>query len=66
MDLNSIGIMDSFNLAWKLNLIEKGFANRSILNTYVHERKAVAEQVCGTNCKAAHVAFQLIAYDDIT
>ncbi|GAB5588214.1 hypothetical protein Unana1_03114 [Umbelopsis nana] len=49
------GIMDSFNLAWKLNLIEKGFANRSILNTYVHERKAVAAQFIETSAKIIRV-----------
>jgi hypothetical protein len=37
--------MDSFNLAWKLKLMESGFVDSSILNTYVQERRAVAEQV---------------------
>jgi FAD binding domain len=37
--------MDSYNLAWKLKLMESGLADKSILNTYTQERREVAEQV---------------------
>lgn len=43
--LGELGIMDSFNLAWKLKLMESGLADKSILNTYMQERREVAEQV---------------------
>ncbi|KAH9843686.1 monooxygenase [Rhodofomes roseus] len=38
--LNS-GTQDSFNLAWKLSLIEKGLASPSLLATYTEERLPV-------------------------
>lgn len=34
---------DAINLAWKIHLVESGFANRSILETYESERKLIAE-----------------------
>jgi hypothetical protein len=43
--LDKLGIMDSYNLAWKLKLMESGLADKSILNTYTQERREVAEQV---------------------
>lgn len=36
---------DALNLAWKIHLVEAGFANRSILQTYETERKRVAEDL---------------------
>lgn len=36
---------DALNLAWKIHLVEAGFANRSILQTYETERKGVAEEL---------------------
>ncbi|KZT68269.1 hypothetical protein DAEQUDRAFT_728082 [Daedalea quercina L-15889] len=38
--LNS-GVQDSFNLAWKLALVEKGLADPSLLETYTEERLPV-------------------------
>ena len=36
---------DALNLAWKIHLVEAGFAKRSILQTYEKERKRVAEDL---------------------
>jgi phenol 2-monooxygenase len=33
---------DSFNLAWKLNLVYRGLANKSLLATYEDERRKIA------------------------
>ncbi|KAG2178803.1 hypothetical protein INT43_001649 [Umbelopsis isabellina] len=48
-------IMDAYNLSWKMNLVEKGFANVSILETYTEERRAVAEQFIETSAKIIRV-----------
>ena len=34
---------DAINFAWKMHLVESGFANRDILSTYEVERKFIAE-----------------------
>ncbi|KZT05394.1 monooxygenase [Laetiporus sulphureus 93-53] len=39
------GIQDSFNLGWKLALVEKGFAAPSLLSTYTEERLPVIAAV---------------------
>ena len=39
------GMQDAFNLAWKLNLVVKGVAKPSLLDTYSTERSAVGEMV---------------------
>ena len=36
------GVQDVHNLAWKLALVEQGFADRQLLDTYQPERKPVA------------------------
>ncbi|GAA6062229.1 hypothetical protein JCM10212_000808 [Sporobolomyces blumeae] len=42
----NISMLDMYSLAWKLNLVEKGLADPSILlPTYEHERKGVAEEL---------------------
>lgn len=41
----NISMLDMYSLAWKLNLVEKGMADASILATYQHERKGVAEEL---------------------
>lgn len=42
----NISMLDMYSLAWKLNLVEKGVADRSILlPTYEQERKGVAEEL---------------------
>ncbi len=35
--------LDAQNLAWKIHVVEQGFADRSLLESYESERKAVAE-----------------------
>lgn len=42
----NISMLDMYSLAWKINLVEKGVADPSILlPTYEHERKGVAEEL---------------------
>ncbi|KAG2071737.1 hypothetical protein BDR04DRAFT_1134884 [Suillus decipiens] len=44
--LNS-GVQDAFNLAWKLALVQKGFADKSLLETYNAERLPVISEMLG-------------------
>ncbi|KAK2612853.1 hypothetical protein QQS21_001133 [Conoideocrella luteorostrata] len=37
--------LDALNLAWKIHVVEGGFARRDILKTYESERKGVAEDL---------------------
>ena len=39
------GMQDAFNLAWKLNLVMKGIAKPSLLDSYSTERSAVGDMV---------------------
>ena len=39
------GLQDGYNLAWKLALVVKGRARPSLLETYDHERRHIAEQL---------------------
>lgn len=42
----NISMLDMYSLAWKINLVEKGMSDASILlPTYQHERKGVAEEL---------------------
>ncbi|CAG8084545.1 unnamed protein product [Penicillium olsonii] len=46
---------DSFNLAWKLNLVARGLAKPSLLNTYEEERQKIAHDLINfdvEHCKA--------------
>lgn len=45
--------LDAQNLAWKIHLVEKGFAQRSLLQTYEYERKDVAENLLAFDNKYA-------------
>ena len=45
--------LDAQNLAWKIHLVESGFAKRSTLNTYESERKSVAENLLSFDAKYA-------------
>ncbi|EFW98864.1 FAD-binding domain-containing protein [Grosmannia clavigera kw1407] len=45
--------LDAQNLAWKIHLVEKGFAKRSLLQTYEFERKDVAEKLLAFDNKYA-------------
>ncbi|KAK5996459.1 Phenol hydroxylase [Cladobotryum mycophilum] len=39
----NMAFMDSVNLAWKIHMVERGFAHRDLLKTYEHERRGVAK-----------------------
>ncbi|KAJ5085569.1 hypothetical protein N7532_010340 [Penicillium argentinense] len=46
---------DSFNLAWKLNLVARGLAKQSLLSTYEEERRKIANDLISfdtEHCKA--------------
>ena len=45
--------LDAQNLAWKIHLVESGFADRSILQSYESERKSVAESLLDFDAKYA-------------
>ncbi|MXZ51082.1 MAG: FAD-dependent monooxygenase [Rhodobacteraceae bacterium] len=42
---SNTSIQDSFNLAWKLALVIKGSASRSLLESYSEERAPIAKQI---------------------
>ncbi|KAJ9634967.1 hypothetical protein H2204_005922 [Knufia peltigerae] len=44
---------DAINFAWKMHLVESGFANRDILSTYEVERKFIAETLLNFDNKYA-------------
>ncbi|KAI5921863.1 phenol 2-monooxygenase [Camillea tinctor] len=39
------GFLDSYNLAWKIHLVEQGFAERRVLKTYEQERRHIAQEL---------------------
>ncbi|GAA5903543.1 hypothetical protein JCM8208_003620 [Rhodotorula glutinis] len=42
----NISMLDMYSLAWKINMVEKGVADRStLLPTYEQERKSIAEEL---------------------
>ncbi|KAF9463798.1 FAD binding domain-containing protein [Collybia nuda] len=46
------GIQDSFNLAWKLALVQKGISSASILDSYTKERLPVIDRVLNNTTTA--------------
>ena len=50
--------LDSQNLAWKIHLVERGFADRELLKTYEPERKDVAEALLSFDNKYAKLFSQ--------
>lgn len=50
--------LDAQNLAWKIHMVESGFASRTILSTYESERKAVAENLLNFDAKYASLFSQ--------
>lgn len=50
--------LDALNLAWKMHLVERGFARRSLLHTYEPERKEVAEALLAFDNKYAELFSQ--------
>ena len=47
--------LDAQNLAWKIHLVERGFAERTLLQTYEFERKDVAETLLSFDNKYARL-----------
>lgn len=42
----NISLLDAYSWAWKINLVEKGMADRDVLlPTYESERKSIAEEL---------------------
>ena len=41
----NVSMQDTYNLGWKIGLVVKGLANRSILRTYQSERRRVAQDL---------------------
>jgi hypothetical protein len=52
--------LDALNLAWKIHAVEGGFAQRSLLETYEPERKAVAEMLLDFDNRYAKLFSQRI------
>ena len=50
------GIQDAANLAWKLGLVLRGQANRSLLDSYERERMPVAREVVSTTHRLTRLA----------
>lgn len=50
--------LDAQNLAWKIHLVERGFASRDVLKTYEPERKEVAESLLAFDNKYAKLFSQ--------
>lgn len=49
---------DALNFAWKMHLVEAGFAKRSILATYEAERKLIAEKLLDLDARYASLFSQ--------
>lgn len=41
----NVSMQDTFNLGWKIGLVTKGLAHRSILKTYQSERRRIAQDL---------------------
>ena len=41
----NVSMQDTYNLGWKIALVAKGIAKRSILSTYQSERRRVAQDL---------------------
>ncbi|KAL9014720.1 MAG: hypothetical protein Q9173_000643 [Seirophora scorigena] len=54
----NLGMMDSFNLTWKLALVLKGMAKPSLLESYEVERRHIANQFIEFDIKFAHIYLQ--------
>ena len=50
------GMQDAFNLSWKLNLVAKGIARPSLLDSYSTERSAVGDMVLHNAGRMTEVA----------
>ncbi|KAI4110176.1 MAG: hypothetical protein L6R37_000069 [Teloschistes peruensis] len=54
----NLGMLDSYNLTWKLSLVLKGMASPSLLETYQMERRYIANQFIEFDIKFAHLYLQ--------
>ncbi|KAL8737786.1 MAG: hypothetical protein Q9181_001349 [Wetmoreana brouardii] len=54
----NLGMMDSFNLTWKLALVINGMAKPELLETYQLERRHIANQFIEFDIKFAHIYLQ--------
>jgi len=52
----NLGIQDAFNLAWKLALVHRGVARRTLLDSYDAERRAIGQSVVNTTDRATNQA----------
>lgn len=50
------GVQDAANLAWKLTLVLRGQAPDSLLDSYEHERRPVAQEVVSTTDRLTRLA----------
>ncbi len=50
------GLQDAFNLAWKLAAVHGGVGRSELLDSYEHERRAIAEGVLESTERATQVA----------
>ena len=41
----NISMQDTYNLGWKITLVVKGLAKRSVLRTYQSERRRIAQDL---------------------
>lgn len=48
------GFQDAFNVAWKLAYVEKGWADRSLINSYEIERHAIARKIAALTKRTTH------------
>ncbi|KAL2755838.1 hypothetical protein ACRALDRAFT_1050888 [Sodiomyces alcalophilus JCM 7366] len=53
--------LDAQNLAWKIHLVESGFADRSLLETYEQERRQVAENLLDFDNRYAKLFSQRVS-----
>ncbi|BCS25308.1 uncharacterized protein APUU_50019S [Aspergillus puulaauensis] len=51
----NVSMMDTFNLAWKIAYVVKGFAQPSILSTYELERRTVAQDLIAYDQKLSRL-----------
>ena len=54
----NLGMMDAFNLTWKLALVLEGLAKPEILKTYELERRYLSNQFIEFDIKFAHIYLQ--------
>ncbi|CAD6565765.1 MAG: hypothetical protein ASARMPRED_007976 [Alectoria sarmentosa] len=51
----NVSMHDTYNLGWKIGLVVKGLAKRSILRTYQSERRRIAQDLIAFDHKFSHL-----------